>query len=92
MRLALRPREPAAYVQLRKHGYPIHHIAKVFGRSTSIVHRILSANYSRFLRKVDLRKYPWANKLKFSAFRWRNLQKYMVAWQLWALGEEGKPP
>lgn len=91
-RFGLLPREAAAYVALRKKGYPINMIAKAFGRSTSVVHRILRRNFERFLHRVDMRKLPHAIRTLSSRKRWITFQKYIQAWTLWAEGEGEEPP
>lgn len=91
-RFNLLPREAAAYVKLRKKGYPINMIASAFGRSTSIVHKIIRANIGRSLRYIDMRKLPSQLRLRCAAVRWNTLQKYIKFWEAWMLGEGDKPP
>jgi hypothetical protein len=55
------PREKSAIIKLRNFGYPIQHLAKVFGRSTSFIHKTLREARSFGLLKdtvYDKRKCP----------------------------------
>lgn len=87
------PREKAAIVLLRKHGYAINTIAGALGRSTSFIHKILRFNVNvGNLRFIDMRKLPGQIRLRCASIRWNTLQKFIGAWEKWILGEGEKPP
>jgi len=80
-------REKAAYIKLRRLGYAINALAKMFGRSTSVIHRLLKvAHY------LDLRKLPARVRL-FAAKRQRlGMIKYLKFWENFAFGIGERPP
>ena len=97
-------REAATYIILRKKGYSINLLSKIFGRSTSMIHRILKkvgltgATISGF----GLVRYKLWNPMdmrKSRVYRNFNLQflshKMMQLFQKWLSfmdGEGEKPP
>ena len=91
-------REKAAYLILRRVGCSINLIAKAFGRSTSIIHKILvkaqkfGYNLDAWCRPVDLRKLPRQRRLRISAFRRFKMFTLLSQWESWICGEEGEPP
>jgi hypothetical protein len=92
-RFRLAPREAAAYVILRRQGISVNQIAKAFGRSRSVVHRILKRNVGYgVLRQNDLRKLP-SYVRKLSAIRtWNMMLRLLGRWEAWIFGEGEKPP
>jgi len=92
-RIKVLPREKAAIIALRGHGYPINMLSKFLGRSTSFVHRTLNTVSARlFRRTVDMRKMPNQARIYNSGSRWRTFQKYMSLWEAFIYGEVDKPP
>jgi hypothetical protein len=93
MRITVTNREAAAFIKLRQLGYPVHLIAKAFGRSTSVVQRRFRFNeFIHAIRKVDLRKLPARIRRLAAARQWTALMKFLPAWENWILGPGGKPP
>jgi len=93
MRIQVCNKEAAAYILLRKKGYPISLIAKAFGRSTSVVWRRL--RFARALGTIqwrDYRRLPDSLRKMARAIRERMLRKYIEKWESWILSEEGEPP
>lgn len=89
LRINRLPREAAAYVKLRKLGYSINILSKVFGRSTSMIWRILTFNG---LCMQDLRKIPAYVRKLSRAQQWWNINRWRTHWEHWILGEGEKPP
>lgn len=78
---------------LRRLGYATQIIAKAFGRSTSIVHRILRFNEQLgALRIFDLRKLPTRIKRLQNARQHKSILRFLASWEKWILGEGEKPP
>jgi len=93
MRVPLLQREAAAYVKLRCVGLSINQIAKAFGRSTSVVHRILKKNLRYgVIRRFDMRKLPYRARIWMSRRRWEKMLRLLTAWEAWICGEGEKPP
>jgi len=99
LRIRISNREAATYVKLRMKGHRINHIAKAFGRSSSVVWRRLRFNASLnphllsvWLTPLDMRKMPQTTRLKASCSRWRSLLSYLPAWEAWICGIGEKPP
>jgi hypothetical protein len=93
MRIKPLPREKAAIILLRKHGYTMNQLSEAFGRSTSFIHRVLrNAIMLHSIHSSDLRKLPHKHKLFNSVRRWMNLYLQMPNWETWILGEEERPP
>jgi len=94
MRISLAQREAAGYIKLRRLGYSISVLAKVFGRSTSVIHRILkrAKQYDPSRFPVDMRKLPTAARRISSVYQYHRLLKTILAWESWMLGEGDKPP
>lgn len=93
-RIPVFSREKTAYIKLRQKGYTINAIAKAFGRSTSIIHRILrNAWWILHTKKLnDLRKIPRRVRELHAKYSIRTLMKYLPQWESWILGDEGDPP
>lgn len=96
-RIPLLPRERAALIILRQKGHSINNLAAFMGRSTSVVHRILSRELSRHwrlrkLRFFDLRKLPAQMKKRIAAAAWRKLMLLRARWLQFITSEEGEPP
>jgi len=89
-RLQFTPREKASYIMLRRLGYSINVLAKAFGRSTSVIHRILRKAYTG--RRWDLRKFPNRMRRLYAARQWRTLMTLLHEWESFMLGEGEKPP
>ena len=88
-------REKTAILFLRKNkGYSTNILAKVFGRSQSLIHRVLKFNVLiGNLAKVDMRSgIPDRVKKIGSASQLRRLQSFMVLWEPFLLGETSEPP
>ncbi len=86
-------REKAAYIKLRRVGLSINQIAAAFGRSTSIVFRVLkNAESLKTLRRFDMRKLPRKAKLFYASIRHATLLKLLSEWEAWICGEGEKPP
>jgi hypothetical protein len=81
-------REAAAYVKLRRLGYSISVLSHAFGRSTSMIWRILKRNGDH----DDLRKIPTHTRNLAKVRQWENIQRFVSYWELWILGEGEKPP
>ena len=98
-RIKFLPREKASYGIMRRVGCRIHHIAKFWGRSTSVVWKVLKVLETRGVvskdvwgRTHDLRKMPHKTRMRLSSFRWALMNKLREAWERFALGEGEKPP
>lgn len=92
-RIKVLPREKAAIIMLRRHGYPMNMISRFLGRSTSFIYRTLRTAIMRLsIRNIDMRKLPSATRISLSGKRWRNFKKYMVGWENFIFGEGEKPP
>lgn len=92
MRVSLFPRESCAYVMLRKHGHSINNIARLFGRSYSVVHRYVFRNTLRGLKRFDLRKFPPLSRRLYANRQWKTLLKLWYQWHQFAESSEGEPP
>ena len=93
MRVNLFPRESCAYTMLRKKGHSINNIARLFGRSYSVVYRYLT-KVERFTdsMRFDLRKFPPICRRRYANRQWKTLLKLWNQWHEFAESEEGKPP
>ena len=92
-RFHLAPREAAAYVILRRQGVSVNQIATAFGRSRSIVHRILKRNVGYgVLKRFDLRKLPSYTRRLSAARTWNTMLWLLGGWEAWIFGEGDKPP
>ena len=92
-RIPFLQREKSAYITLRRKGLSINQLSKAFGRSTSVIHRIISKQfYYENLRKYDLRKLPTRIKRSSASFRWKLMMKLRSAWEAWISGEGDRPP
>jgi len=92
MRIAISNREAAAYVMLRKAGHRLHHIAKAFGRSVSLVWRRMKFYSSLSPFSLDMRKMPSKTRLINSYARWKSLLRWLPLWEKWICGEGEEPP
>jgi len=93
MRVPFLEREKAAYGKLRRKGLSINQISRAFGRSTSVVSRILKQLQQRgILRRFDMRKLPYRARMRVAAFRWATMLKLLPAWETWICGEGEEPP
>lgn len=89
------PREKSAIIKLRNLGYPIHHLAKALGRSTSFIHETLrNAKLLGLLkdRLYDQRKCPRKTRLLGTRRKLNSLLFYIKLWESWILGEGDEPP
>jgi len=87
------PREKTAYIILRRRGYTISGLSRLFGRSTSVIRRILKVAEKRgVLRAWDLRKIPPRVRRLQRARIERTMVCLVRAWEAFMLGEGGKPP
>lgn len=90
-RVKFLPREKTAYLMLRNKGYSISILSKVFGRSTSVIHKILK-NASYVVRHLDLRKIPAGVRSRIRFFSIRRLMRLRPQWEAFILGEGDEPP
>jgi hypothetical protein len=87
------PREKAAIIKLTNLGYPINQLSKVFGRSTSFIHKTVRTAITRKIAHfIDKRKLPAKTRLACSTKRWINLQKWIEIWMPFIMGEVDRPP
>jgi len=98
LRIGFAPREKASYLILREKGCRIQHIAELFGRSTSVIHRALHKaqkhgyNLDVWRRTLDLRKIPYLTRMRSGIYKRLRMLKLADQWILFALGEGDKPP
>jgi|Deesub1362A_J573_1020465.scaffolds.fasta_scaffold00566_15 hypothetical protein len=93
LRIKPLPREKSAIVILRRKGYRINMLSKIFGRSTSFIHRVLKRNISfGVLKPMDMRKMPDKTRKYYSKIRWNMLLKCWEKWEAWIFGEGEEPP
>lgn len=93
--ISVMQREKAAILYLRRRfGYSINVIAKAFGRSTSLVQRILKFNealgtlrYINNKRKIK----PYTRRLALARME-RQMNHYLKLWEAFLLSIEEKPP
>ena len=91
-------REKAAYLVLRKVGLSINQISEAFGRSYSVVHRVLKKaerfghNLDVWCRSRDIRKLPYKARMFMCSFRRAQMLKLLSAWESWICGEGEEPP
>ncbi|MBT0160693.1 hypothetical protein G4O51_12005 [Candidatus Bathyarchaeota archaeon A05DMB-2] len=94
MRIPVLQRERATILYLRRHfGYSTNVLAEAFGRSRSLIHRILKFN--KLLGTLpwrDYRQLPDRVKKIGNARQQRQLAFFMEKWQAFILGEGEKPP
>jgi len=88
-RIKFLPREKASYIMLRRLGYSLQELSETFGRSTSVLHRILKR---AGFRLTDLRKLPARVRKLAHARRTRTMMFLARAWEAFMLGEGEKPP
>lgn len=92
------PKEKAAYLILRRKGLSYNTIAECFGRSTSVVYRVIQRatsfkpKYDVWRRKADIRKLPYLVRMRFAAKAHHLMLKLREAWAEWVSSEEGDPP
>jgi hypothetical protein len=82
------PREKAAYIILRRKLVSINELSKAFGRSTSVIHRILQVAGGR----RDLRKLPARTRILASLRNHKMMMTRLAAWEAFILGNGEKPP
>jgi len=93
MRIPVSGRERATYIKLRQKGYTINCLAQAFGRSTSIIHRILKKAWKLGVGwNHDLRKIQRYVREQHARWSPRTLKKYLHAWETFILSEDGEPP
>lgn len=88
------PREKACILYLRKNfDYSINNLAHAFGRSRSLIHKIIKFNRKiGNLNRTDFR-FIKAYVKKIATVRQRKqLWFYMKLWQKFIMGIEAKPP
>lgn len=97
--------EARAIIMLRRKRYSINFLAKLFGRSTSMIHRILKFNAltgytiqggpftaQRIWNKNDMRKSGAMSLTMEAIFKSNRWTKLFQAWVQFAKDEEAKPP
>lgn len=105
MRVSRLPREAAGYVMLRRRGYSINNLAAIFGRSTSMIYRILKNNglagtkisgagFVRYklLNAYDMRKSGALHKDLKGLFSGLYMVNLFQAWADFMAGEGERPP
>jgi len=94
MRISLARREAAGYIKLRRLGYSMSVLSTVFGRSTSVIHRILkrAKQYDPRSFPLDMRKLPTHVRRVGSVLQRQRLRAMIKAWEAWMLGEGEDPP
>ena len=88
MRIKRFRREAAAYIMLRRLGYSISVLSAVFGRSTSMIARILHKN----LALSDLRKLPARVRALAHRSQMVDLRIRARSWEDFIFGQGEKPP
>lgn len=101
-RIPFAEREKDAYLILRKKGLSINQMAKAFGRSTSVIHRVFMKAEQRGIRfldvwkrRLDLRKLKRGNAqthARMRNFRWHKMLTLLSQWEAWICGEGDRPP
>jgi hypothetical protein len=92
-RIPVLSRERVAWIKLRRIGYQQSHLAKAFGRSSSLINRAIKKAILRgILTPLDLRNFTPAQRKTRSAKLWFLLMKWLPAWNAWIISGEGKPP
>ena len=87
------PRERATYIKLRRFGYTVSTLSEAFGRSTSVVSRILKVAEKRgVVWRRDLRKIPSQLRTRIKNVQWRMLMSTLRMWESFMLGESDEPP
>jgi len=91
-RIKISNREKVVYVLLRKKfQYSINIISEVFGRSRSVIHRILKrAGYA--WRKFDLRKLPNKIRRRIASRQRYILNSMRAKYESFILGDSERPP
>lgn len=105
MRVQRLKREAATYIMLRRKGYSINKLASIFGRSTSVIHRILKvvgltgytiSGYGYVRYKLwnpnDMRKSGGIVASVSDLFRSKRMVKIFQGWAAFMDGEVDKPP
>jgi len=93
MRIPIFNREASAYIKLRRLGYSISVIARVFRRSASVVYRRIRKALERgILTWKDLRKIPNHVRRISRTMQWTRMISWLPRWEQWILGEGEKPP
>lgn len=91
-------REKTSYLILRRKGLRIQHIAELFGRSTSVIHRALKKaqkhgyNLDVWRRTLDMRKIPYLTRMRSCIYKRLTMWKLADLWHAFALGVGDKPP
>ena len=97
-RFRLSSREKDGYLILRRKGLSYNTIAECFGRSTSVVYRVIqrAVDFKHKLdvwgRKADIRKLPRKTVLRNAIRRRVLMLNLRDAWEEWVDSEEGEPP
>jgi hypothetical protein len=94
MHIKMIQREKAAYVYLRKnHKYSIDVLAKAFGRSKSLVWKVLDFNMKiGAIPPLDNRTFhPRIRRLSLVR-QWNTMTRYLKLWEAFILGALEKPP
>jgi hypothetical protein len=93
VRIPLFAREKAAIVKLRRFGYSINLLARMFSRSRSLIKRCIDFNvFVGNFRKLDLRKLPTYVKHLGARRLWATWLKLARAWSDWIAGSGERPP
>jgi hypothetical protein len=98
-------REACTYIMLRRKGYSINKLAKIFGRSTSMIHRILKTagltgytiiggpyDRRKSLHRLDMRKSGGIIASVEDLFRSKRTIKTFQGWLAFMEASEDKPP
>lgn len=98
-------REACTYIMLRRKGYSINKLSQIFGRSTSMIHRILKTAgmtgytiiggpYDRIKswHKMDMRKSGGIIASVQDLFRSKTTRETFQRWLAFMEGTEDEPP
>jgi hypothetical protein len=105
MRVPRLKREAATYIMLRRKGYSINKLSKIFGRSTSMIHRILKTagltgytiiggpyDRRKSLHKMDMRKSGGIIASVTDLFKSKSIREAFKGWIMFMEAETDKPP
>ena len=93
MRIKFLSNEKTTYIKLRRRGYSINQLSKYFGRSRSVVSRIIKiAEKRRIIWRTDLRKLPDKARKHFTKIQHKMMSRLLPLWEQFMLVESEIPP
>jgi hypothetical protein len=93
MRIKWQPREKTAILKLRKLGYSVNQLSTFFGRSVSLIHRIVKFNeIIGAIPHLNLRTMPNRVRLLGAQNHRFTMERYIQLWEAFILGEVDRPP